>query len=204
MRKIITTLGIIFSTLVVSACWFTESNFNATYIASVNGSATHYEHVSSISEATYKHGQKVDLPITVQVKVSNLFIEQDSSTRKIKNAVLQYKIVKKDGSETNFITVKSIENPNWALNFDHPINLFGAEGIIDISEEKIEEGDQIIIRVWLSDGVFENGDINSSISSEEIPDIQSYGEKNIDIGNDGWQAPHVFKVIYSGKRRPMI
>lgn len=206
MKKILTTLTVIAATLISSACWFTESNFNATYIASVNGSAVHYSPVESINQATYTNGQTVDLPLTIQVKVSDRFGDQEgeSGTRPIVKAILQYKIIRQNGQTTNFVTVKTLDNPTWKMNFSNPVNLFGRDGIIDIPESSISSGDEIIVRIWLSDGVFQTGDLNTDITKDQVPDSQSYSAGNINIGTGGWQAPHVFRVVFSGKRRLII
>ena len=46
------------STMSVFACWFTESSFNATYIASVNGKVVHYRYVPETTKdaAVYNNG----------------------------------------------------------------------------------------------------------------------------------------------------
>ena len=41
MKKLLTTI-LLFASLAASACWFTEANFNATYIAGVNNFFAHY------------------------------------------------------------------------------------------------------------------------------------------------------------------
>lgn len=188
------------------ACWFTESNFNATYIASVNGAAVHYAPVSTISQAVYQNGQQVDLPITVQIKVSDRFADQsgESGTRPVTSAILQYKIVRQNGTSTSFITVKTLNNPNWHMNFSSPVNLFGRSGIINIPNGQISAGDDIIIRVWMSDGTYYTGDLDADISVNQVPDTQSSALGNVSIGEDGWKAPHVFRVKFSGKRRTII
>lgn len=199
-------LGTILAVGAISAfaCWFTESNFNATYIASVNGKVVHYSPASTLSAAAYTNGQAVDLPITVQVKVSDRFGDQagESGTKPITKAILQYKVVRANGTSTSFTTVKILDHPNWKMNFSNPVNLFGQEGIINIPKNSISAGDDIIIRVWLTDGVFATGDINADITAAEVPATQN--STNIDCGNDGWKAPHVFRVKFSGKRRIII
>lgn len=204
MKKWIATIGLSIAAAVASACWFTESNFNATYIASVNGKVIHYTEASTISEATYHNGMQADLPITVQVKVSDRFGDQpdESGAKPITKAVLQYKVVKSTGQSGQWITVKTLDNPTWKMNFDHPVNLFGTDGKIDIAEGEIASGDDIIIRVWFTDGIYTTGDIAGDITSSQVPDTQT--QSNISVGSDGWVAPHVFRVKYSGKRRLLI
>ena len=66
----------------------------------------------------------------------------------------------------------------------------------------IEEGDDIIIRVWFDDNIYTTGDRTSDIDKNQVPDTQT--QNNITIGTDGWAAPHVFRIKFSGKRRLMI
>lgn len=204
MKRFLSTL-MLAGALVASACWFTESNYNATYIASINGKGVHYSPVSSIEMATYKNGMEVDLPMTIQVKVSDRFGDQpgESGSRPIVKAILQYKVVRAGGASTPFITVKTLENLDWSMNFSNPVNLFGKDGTIDIKSD-IAAGDDIIVRVWLSDGIYTTGDINADITVSQVPDEQSSALGNISVGTDGWNAPHVFRVKFSGKRRIII
>lgn len=184
------------------ACWFTESNFNATYIASVNGKHVHYTPANTIQQATYHNGLSVDLPITVQIKVSPRIADQTGEVeglKPIRTAILQYKIIKQNGTSIPFKTVKKIDNPNWPMNFASPVNLFGVTGKISIPSSKISAGDTIIIRVYFSDGTYYTGDLDGDLTIADVPDTQTYS--NPECGYDGWRAPHVFRVIFSGKRR---
>lgn len=209
MKKLLAAVFAV-STMSVFACWFTESSFNATYIASVNGKVVHYRYVPETTKdaAVYNNGQAADLPITVQVKVSNRTEQGQALT--IKTAKLQYKIVRQDGTSTPFITVKTIDKPSWKMNFNNPVNLFGRDGIINIPDNQISKDDEIIIRLWLDDGIYNTGDINADITVDQVHNVQkespntSAGEGSVIIGTDGWAAPHVFRVKFSGKRRLMI
>lgn len=202
LKKMLMTAAAMVVSASCFACWFTESNFNATYIASVNGKHSHYTPANTIEAATYHNGMNVDLPITVQVKVSPRIADQAGETEGLKpvtTAVLQYKIVRQNGTSTKFRTVKSINNPNWPMNFANPVNLFGATGKINISDNEISEGDHIIIRVYFSDGIYYTGDLDSDISVNDVPDRQT--KSSAECGYGGWRAPHVFRVRYSGNRR---
>lgn len=199
MKKLLAAVFAV-STMSVFACWFTESSFNATYIASVNGKVVHYVPATTKDAAVYNNGQAADLPITVQVKVSDR-MEQGQALA-IQTAKLQYKIVRKNGTSTSFITVKTIDNPSWKMNFNNPVNLFGRDGIINIPDNQISEGDEIIIRLWLDDGIYNTGDINADINANQV--LDQHSQSNVTIGTDGWAAPHVFRVKFSGKRRLMI
>ena len=96
------------------------------------------------------------------------------------------------------------------MNFNNPVNLFGRDGIINIPDNQISKDDEIIIRLWLDDGIYNTGDINADITVDQVHNVQkespntSAGEGSVIIGTDGWAAPHVFRVKFSGKRRLMI
>lgn len=203
MKKIFTTLAFL-GVFAASACWFTESNFNTAYIASVNGKVIHYQPVSVLGEATYRNGQSAELPLTVQIKVADRFGDQqgESGVKPIVKAVLQYKLIRANGGTTSFVTVKTLDHPSWKMNFNNPVNLFGSDGVIDIPEGEIAAGDEIIIRVWFSDGVYSTGDPEADLTGDQVPEVQN--SANINCGGDGWKAPHVFRVKFSGKRRVMI
>lgn len=213
MKKILASICTLL-TLTSFACWFTESNFNTNYIASINNSAKHYLPSDNINNATYFNGSKVSnvaLPLTVQIKISERNGDQinDSTKNPIIKAILQYKIVRFDmngniKSQTQFKTVKTLDNPKWNMSFSEPVNLFGKTGIININDNEISKGDGIIIRLYLSDGIYQSGDLNSDIQWNDIPDEINQTLNNIEIGEDGWSAPFVFKVIFSGTRRIII
>ena len=205
MKKALAVLAAVCAVGVAYACWFTESNFNATYIASVNSKVVHYTPASTLAEATYHNGQSADLPLTVQVKVSPRFGDQpgeSAGAKPITTASLQYKVVRAGGTGSGFVTVKTITNPAWAMDFSVPVNLFGSDGVIDIPDSQISAGDDIIIRVWMSDGTYHTGDKNADLAVSDVPDTQT--ASSITCGLDGWQAPHVFRVKWSGKRRVRV
>ena len=205
MKKVLAVLAAVCAAGAAFACWFTASNFNATYIASVNSKVVHYTPAVTMADAVYHNGQNADLPITVQVKVSPRFGDQageSAGAKPITTASLQYKVVRAGGASTDFVTVKTITNPDWAMDFSVPVNLFGSDGAIDIPEGQISAGDDIIIRVWFSDGTYHTGDKNADLTVSDVPDTQS--ASNITCGLDGWQAPHVFRVKWSGKRRVRV
>lgn len=219
--------------LAASACWFGE-NYTGTlqdsYISHLSGDVVHYE-VGKSGVVTIHNGQSVALPFTVFVKVSphktnaaeaSAAVDAEVDNGKpIVKAVLQYKIV--NGEETTksgiisapgedgadgWVTVKTIDNPNWDMDFDSPVALFGQD-CIDIPN--ITKDTDVIIRVMLSDGTFNTGDIqqdlDGSIPDEYIvlPGTEKDGSiQNINSGSSGdihfwdykhgWTAPFVMKV----------
>jgi hypothetical protein len=220
MKKFLTTLFLTAS-IIAQACWFTEGSYDKTYISSVNGKYFHYIS-GDISTVKFAHNFQVDLPLTVQIKVENRLIDEYDGTLEIKRAILQYKIERNGKTVKPFTTVKELVNKKyaqamniktgspitWKMNFASPVNLFGSGGKINIPNSQIQKGDVIIIRIYLDDGIYTNGNLSDDITSADI-DNQITSGKNyqeaskIKIKNR-WQAPHVFKVIYSGKRRLII
>jgi hypothetical protein len=191
MKKLLTTI-LLFSALAASACWFTEANFNKTYIAGVNNFFAHYIEADTIGEATYSNGMTVAMPLTVWVKVSPRTADQPgevAGTKEIVRAVLQYKIL----PSGSWVTVKDYNTPDWDMDFEGAVPLFGMN-CININ---VAAGTQILIRVYFSDGTYETGDLNTDITSS-VPNTATLSSGGTYEG--GWSAPHVMRVIISGRR----
>lgn len=188
MKKFLVTTLLTLLAMTSFGCWFTEENFNGSYLAGVNG-LSRYNEVSNIAEAEYQNGIPVALPMTVYIKVTPHQFE--SGTTSITSAVLQYKIL----PSGKWVTVKQLADVSWAMDFPIPVALFG-KNCIDI--KNIASGTEILIRVHFSAGLFESGDLQSDIT-DKIPDkaTASSGGKY----EGGWTAPMVFRVIWNGKRR---
>ena len=234
MKKILFLLTTMF-TIVASACWFGfEDVFfypsGRVYISSVNWKHFHVlEHNAEQNKII--NGQEVDLPISVQIKVGNLdviervSVKDESSDsvvyeyRKV-DAVSLEKIdlfyrVERDGKIIISDTlVKSLSSLDWKMSFGKPLDVFGSDGLIKISESKIQKGDAIIIylAVEQSLSVVDN---NSTIQTPTPPTPttnESYSPKQTEVAgqieiseiNTNWSEYLVFKVIYSGKRRIII
>ena len=220
MKKILSSI-ILFTSIISQACWFTEGNYNKTYIYSVNGNHIHY--ISGTFEAVkFEHNHVVDLPLTVQIKVEKRLDEDSLNLLQIKRAILQYKIERNGKTIKPFTTVKELVDKDyantigiktgspvtWNIDFSSPVNLFGSSGIIYISDAIIKEGDVIIIRVYFDDGMYNNGDLSDDITSHDIDSKlksgTNYQESSRVTIKNRWQAPHVFKMVYSGRKRPII
>lgn len=191
MRKILTTI-LLFASLAVSACWFTSANFNNTYIAGINNFFAHYIEAESINQAIYHNGMTVAMPLTVWVKVSDREADQQgeaAGTKPIVRAMLQYRILPSGG----WMTVKDYDHPDWDMNFDEPLALFGYN-CIDVA---VPNGTEMLIRLYLTDGIYETGYLASDITSM-IPDVATLSSGG--IYESGWTAPHVMRVIIRGRR----
>ena len=147
-------------------CWFTQLNFNRSYIAGVNNFITHVENPDNFDLVRYKNYQYVDLPITVWVKIAPRYIDENENVNDrrvdlIETAILEYRI-KKAGSPTwkEWVTVKTLHNVTWSLNFQNKVALFGRNNI-NPSGIKLEKDDLIMIRFYIrtEDG-YESGSIN--------------------------------------------
>ena len=179
--------------LTANACWFSEDNFNGNYIAFLSGDALHYKPTSLMSQATYYNGMTVDMPFTVYVKVAPRF--DGGNTRSITVAELQYKVL----PSGPWTTVKRLQNVSWEMNFNNPVSLFG-KNTINLTD--IAAGTKIAIRLYLTDGIYETGDLGTDLDVTTIPETAS--ASNTDQVNyaGGWSAPFVMYVTYSGKTRP--
>jgi len=58
-----------------------------------------------------------------------------------------------------------------------------------------------MIRMWLSDGIYTTGNLNSNISTNRLPNICSLSVPSSVNYDGGWTAPYVTTVIFSGKIR---
>ena len=191
MKKILTSL-MLTATIMVQACWFTSENFNGNYIAGVNNFIEHYTPVSSFSSAIYHNGGSASLPLTVYVRVteSKLTSQQGTVLGQIQIAILQYK-VKHNNTWGKWKTVKKFSNTSWTLYNTKATAFFGKE---NINPKGLVAGDEIMIRLYLNDGIHETGDLDVDPGEVGNADTEATG-----VYNGGWTAPFVFKVIFDGK-----
>lgn len=189
MKKLFSSIFLL-TAFTLSACWFTEANFNAVYIAGVNNYVSHYDETDNFNSVIYYNGQSVALPLTVWVKVSPRIADQAgeaAGTKDVIRAVLQYKVL----PSGNWITVKDLAYLDWRLAFDDKIPLFGMNNV----NPNVSDGTEILIRVYVTDGTYENGDLGSDITAF-IPSTISGHSTSF----DGWSAPHIMRVKVSGLR----
>lgn len=191
MKKFLTSL-VLTSALLVQACWFTTENFNGNYIAGANNFVEHYTPVESINSAVYHNGGSVSLPLTVYVRITESKSTQQGQTvsGQVQIAILQYK-VKHNNTWGKWKTVKKYSNTSWSLYNTKPTAFFGKE---NINPKGLVSGDEIMVRLYLSDGVYETGDLDVDPGEVGNSDTVSTGTYN-----GGWTAPYVFKVIFDGK-----
>ena len=82
------------------------------------------------------------------------------------------------------------------MNIDRPVPLFGSN---NIDPRNLAQGDEIYIRYYVTDGVYQSGDLSDSLDDIIVQDTES----SADFGYraSGWTPPFVFRVIYNGKRK---
>lgn len=192
MNKLRTMAAVLFATVATTfACWWTDLNYNYNYISGVNNFQDHYVEAASFEQAQYLNNVSVSLPLTVYVKVHQI----DSSDITITKAVLQYRVKRSGSWITNWVTVRTIENPSYTLNVDAPVALFG-NGTVD--PKNLISGDEIFIRYYITNGIIESGDLSDNLNDLDCAQIETYSSGGY---GSGWTPPFIFKVIYNGQRR---
>ncbi len=214
------TLG---ASLMASACWFGGNytgHLEDNYIAYLSGDVVHYRPLGE-NQFEIRNGQTVAMPFTVFIKVSNHKTKDESGSGdgRITRAVLQYKLIRNgeektagDGKAAGWVTVKEIDSPDWDMNFDEPVALFGRN---TINIPGVTEDSVVLIRLYLTDGVYATGDLEEEIDEKLIPDSSvghgasdeygpitgwTVGTKESGAAGDGkiksstWSAPFVMKV----------
>ena len=169
--------------ITASACWFTEDSFNTSYIAGANNYVVHYTETNSFEAATYYNGMSVSMPMTLFVKIS-----PRESGKNIVQAVLQYKI----SGQTTWTPIRTLTNVS-DFNQTDPVAIFG-RNTIDIPG--LKSGDEFYIRVYLTDGIYETGNLNKDIT--QTPKDTESSETS--LGN-GWTPAFIFRLKYNGYRR---
>ena len=229
MKKMLFLLTTMF-TVVASACWFGFGDFffypsGRLYISSVNWKHFHVkEHNSSLNKIF--NGQEVDLPISVQIKVGDLDviekaienIEEDGTTTyryfykdtvPLENISLVYRVERDGKVVVKDTIVKNLSYTDWKMSFDKPVDVFGANGLIDIPEGIIKQGDAIVVYLGVEQtysSLFDDAVAKITIPQTPteneyyLPKQTSFTEEN----NRKIGEYLVFKVIYSGKRRIII
>lgn len=183
IKRLVILAGTVLLHVSALACWFTEEGFNDSYIEGVNNHSVHYYAVGVLSEAIYYNDMTVAHPLTVKVKLTPLHADKP-----LIEARLQYK----SATSKSWTTIKTIRNPpaytNMTLPFfgDIPINTFPANTVI-------------LIRLYVTDGVNESGDLGVDIDSSSIGKLMTSESEPLP---GGWTPPFVMRVVYNGKQRP--
>lgn len=152
------------------------------------------------------------MPITVNVKLTSGSTVQFSEEAKpeIVTCVLQYRVLPKG----NWVTVKEYLTPSGTIPFTAPP--FAYFGKNNIWPKDIKAGDVIMIRLYITDGMYQSGNLLDkcedklqSVSTAmgtkfTLPDFDYIiGQTPLleyDLGG-GWYPNQCITVIWSGKTR---
>ena len=209
------------ATTSVLACWYQRVNYT-DYISSVNTTPqiVSYEIVSNASKNTtfqkyhVENNKVVDLPVTVVCKLTSGNTTQFSSDVKsqIVTCLLQYRVL----PNGNWVTVKQYLTASGSIPFTAPANAYFGKN--NIWPKDIRAGDVIMIRMYITDGIYQSGnlldkcedklqDVSTTWGTKKaLPDIFEYtiGQtplEEYDLGG-GWCPNQCITVIWSGNTRP--
>lgn len=201
------------------ACWFNRINY-IDYIYGANDveDIATYELINDGSTKYQRYivtnNKVVDLPITAIVKLTSGSTPNFTSEVKpqIVRCVLQYRVLPKG----NWVTVKEYETPSGTIPFDAPP--FAYFGKNNIWPKDLKAGDAIMIRVYITDGIYQSGNILDKCEDKLTNVSTSFGTKKTlpnftytigqtpamqyDLGGN-WYPNQCITVIWSGKTRPI-
>ena len=219
-------------------CWYKFYNYE-DYIYAVNNRQIHTESVVVTDKVnkkityTVKNNKVVDFPISVSVKlVSNdavVLNDNEGGTVTITNSkpeiiscALQYRVL----PNGNWVTVQKYETETGTIPSSYPSNFYlGRNNIYP----KCKPGDVIMIRVYVTDGIWQSGNPSSfcdkylngtaeekqaiggwhlnEVTNQQIWSLKdtitfnmSDGAAGLDLGGS-WAPNLVTTVIWSGKTR---
>lgn len=213
MNKFLTTL--ILTTLAIStsfACWFTQDNFNSTYISGIGNYHSRYTPASNLNSAIYYNNISTSLPCPIWFHINEriAYVNDLPVKRKIVIAELWYKLLP-NGVETDdsvWRLAKKFENPKFEMKFGVDVKLFG-EGIISKKLEglsNIVQGDKIML-VWrITDEDAVSSGIEIIAGQKEpvitVPDV-AHGNVSSEVNyTGGYTAPFVTVITYNGRTTP--
>lgn len=202
---------------IANACWYSKSNYT-DYIYSVNDQEViNVTEDNGIAKYIVTNNKIVDFPITVSMKlISNevISLNDGSKTSEVKELLrgkLQYRVLP-DGE---WITVQEYSTSTGSISKDSlPSTYFGKNNIYPLN---CKPGDVIMIRMYVTDGMWESGSLADKCDRMLCDVDTAFGKKctlpnqfqykmdgtqlfNYDLG--GCWTPHlVTTVIYSGYRR---
>ena len=223
MKKKIATLTIALALAGSAfACWYKRVNYiDYIYGANTEKELVTYEIVqSSTGNATFQkfhveNNKVVDLPLTVACKLTSGSVVQfsDEAKPEIVTCVLQYRVLPKG----NWVTVKEYLTPSGTIPFTAPP--FAYFGKNNIWPKDIKAGDVIMVRLYITDGMYQSGNLLDKCEDKLQNVTTSVGTKytlpnefNYTIGQtplsdydlgSGWCPNQCMTFIFSGKIRPV-
>lgn len=224
-NKLLATLATaILVTTSAFGCWYNRISYN-DYIFGVNNFERHTEATitkgsdgKAVTKYKVENNMVVDFPVTVTMKlVSDSKIILDDTTKKpeILRCALQYRVL----PNGNWTTVEEYKVPTGTIPMSAPPAPYLNRN--NIWPKKCKAGDVVMIRLYVTDGSFQSGDLADKCeeyldygksakfpSKYTLPDTFEYTPHEstsmigVDLGGM-WTPQYVVTVIYSGKSRPV-
>lgn len=213
MKKFLTAIALTALTISTTfACWFTQDNFNNTYISAIGNFYSRYTPAKNLESAIYYNNISTSLPCPVWFFINErvAYVDDQPVKRKIVIAELWYKLLP-NGVETDasvWRLAKKFENPKFEMKFGVDVKLFG-EGIISKKLEglsNIVQGDKIML-VWrITDEDAVSSGIEIIAGQKEpvitVPDV-AHGNVSSEVNyTGGYTAPFVTVITYNGRTTP--
>lgn len=177
MKKLLLCSALLLLSPLFMACWFTSENYQKCYIAQINTADVFYESAAfDAGGVAHPEAGEISFPATVWVKLQ---------PREGQTEPTQFTLQFKKLPSGSWTTIKTISNPAWTVNFSRPVALFG-KGILN-NLSGVTAGDDILVRVYVTDGLYENADLANDTTED---------------GTNGWQDQWVVKLTVSSNERP--
>lgn len=189
MKKLLLSLCLIIG-LAANACWFTnDPNWGYTFTLLPPGTQEPGADPPPPPPTVEVPGETVPIPdfgthnvptqMWMHIKKADQ-LEPGVQFVKIIAAALQYRKLP-SGSWVTFRTLKDL---NWDMEYVRPVQLFGPD---IFNPPGAQEGDEYIVRLWFSNGLYENGYIGDDLPAG---------------GDTSWRPQWMIKITI-GKRRPI-
>lgn len=213
MKKFLTAIALTALTISTTfACWFTQDNFNNTYISAIGNFYSRYTPAKNLESAIYYNNISTSLPCPIWFHINEriAYVNDLPVKRKIVIAELWYKLLPNgiETSESVWHLAKKFENPKFEMKFGVDVKLFG-ENIISKKLQglsNIVAGDKIMLvwRITDEDAVSSGEEIVEGEKDPVItvPDI-AHGNIASEVNyTGGYTAPFVTVITYNGRITP--
>ena len=201
-------------------CWYCKSNYT-DYIYTINDKVVNEQstNASGVCSYTVRNNQVVDFPLTVSMRLiskDTIDLNDGSKTdycREIVGGRLQYRIL----PGGNWTTVQQQTQPMGYISKDSaPGTFFGNN---NIWPKGLKAGTVIMIRLYVTDGMWQSGTLANACSDKLTTVSTQYGDRtslpdsfqySLDgtelLANDlggAWYPHFCVTVVYSGSERPI-
>lgn len=226
MNKILTALAAAaLTTTTAFGCWYNRISYN-DYIFGVNNFERHAEAKiekdkgdgKAVTSYTVHNNMTVDFPVTVTMKLvsdSQIILDDDAKKPEILRCALQYRVL----PNGNWTTVEEYKVPTGTISMSAAPAAYLNRN--NIWPKKCKAGDVVMIRLYVTDGSFQSGDLADKCDEQlgygksvmhpdkyTLPDTFTYTPHEsasmleVDLGGM-WTPQYVVTVVYSGKTRPV-